>query len=60
MVSGIVALLLMLLFVAVWVWAWRPRHQQDFERAARLALDEDAAGTDGADAGDMVIGKPNA
>ena len=62
MVSGIVALLLMLLFVAVWAWAWRPQHKQDFERAARLALDEEAEGTDdGDDAdGDKGIGKPHA
>ncbi|MFD0737854.1 cbb3-type cytochrome oxidase subunit 3 [Lysobacter koreensis] len=55
MLSGIVTLLLLLLFVAIWAWAWRPQHQQNFDRAARLALDEDDAGHQGASAGN---GKP--
>ena len=43
MVSGIVTLLLMLLFIAVWAWAWQPRKRQDFDEAARLAVDDAAA-----------------
>jgi len=42
MLSGIITVALTLLFVAIWAWAWQPRHQQDFEATARLALDEDA------------------
>lgn len=41
MLSGIVTLLLLLLFVGVWVWAWRPSNKAQFERAARLVLDEE-------------------
>ena len=43
MLSGIITIALTLLFVAIWVWAWQPRHKQDFEATARLALDEDAS-----------------
>ncbi len=41
MISGIVTLLLLLLFVGIWVWAWMPARRAEFDRAARLALDED-------------------
>jgi cytochrome c oxidase cbb3-type subunit 4 len=57
MLSGIVTVLLLLLFVAIWAWAWRPQHQQDFDRAAHLALDEDGAGPDRASTGNR---KPHA
>lgn len=46
MLSGIIAVLLMFVFIAVWWWAWRPQRKQDFDRAARLALDEDSSADD--------------
>jgi cytochrome c oxidase cbb3-type subunit 4 len=41
-VFGVITLVLMLLFVGVVVWAWDARRKRGFERAARLALEEDA------------------
>lgn len=43
MLSGIVTLLLLLLFVGIWAWAWMPARRTEFDRAARLALDEEDA-----------------
>ena len=40
MLSGIVTFVLMLLFVGIWWWAWQPRRRDEFEDAARLAVDE--------------------
>ena len=41
MLSGIVTVLLLLVFVAVWAWAWMPSRRAEFDRAARLVLDEE-------------------
>ena len=38
---GLITLLLMLLFVGIVLWAWSKRRQRDFDRAARLPLEED-------------------
>ena len=43
MLSGIITTILLLLFLAGWAWAWRPRRTRDFDEAARLPLDADAA-----------------
>lgn len=46
MISGIVTLLLLLLFVTIWVWAWMPARRAEFDRAARLVLDEEDIDTE--------------
>ncbi len=46
MISGIVTLLLLLVFVAVWAWAWMPSRRAEFDRAARLVLDEEDTKTE--------------
>lgn len=42
MISGIVTLLLLLVFVGIWAWAWLPSQRVEFDRAARLVLDDEA------------------
>ena len=38
--SGIVTIVLMLVFIGIWFWAWRPRHRRDFDRLARMPLED--------------------
>ena len=40
MVTGIVTAILLLLFLAGSAWAWSGRRRAEFERAARIPLDE--------------------
>jgi cytochrome c oxidase cbb3-type subunit 4 len=40
MVTGIVTAILLLLFLAGSAWAWSGRRRDEFERAARMALDD--------------------
>lgn len=46
MLSGIVTLLLLLVFVGIWAWAWMPARRAEFDRAARLVLDEEDVETE--------------
>jgi cytochrome c oxidase cbb3-type subunit IV len=39
--SGIVTAILIVLFLGVWVWAWSSRRKSQFDRMARLPLEED-------------------
>jgi len=43
MISGLVTTGLLLLFIGGWVWAWSPKRKPEFEAAARLPLEENAA-----------------
>jgi cytochrome c oxidase cbb3-type subunit IV len=43
MIPGIITALLLLLFIGGWIWAWRPARKADFDAAAKLPLEEDAA-----------------
>jgi cytochrome c oxidase cbb3-type subunit 4 len=47
-VRGLFTLVLMILFIAVTLWAWSSRRKPEFDKLARLPLDEDSA--DGAGA----------
>jgi cytochrome c oxidase cbb3-type subunit IV len=38
---GVATAVLLICFLGVVVWAWSSGRKQDFERAARLPLDED-------------------
>lgn len=38
---GVIILVLMLSFIGIWIWAWLPFHKGNFERLARLPLDDD-------------------
>lgn len=44
MISGLITAVLFAAFVAITLWAWSTRNRERFREAARLALDEDAAG----------------
>jgi cytochrome c oxidase cbb3-type subunit 4 len=37
---GLITLLLMALFAGIWIWAWSAKRRKDFERAARMPLDQ--------------------
>lgn len=39
--SGIVTAVLIVLFLGVWVWAWSARRKSQFDKMARLPLEED-------------------
>ena len=39
--SGIVTAILTVLFVGVWVWAYSSRRRSQFEKAARIPLEDD-------------------
>ncbi|HSC08788.1 MAG TPA: cbb3-type cytochrome c oxidase subunit 3 [Steroidobacteraceae bacterium] len=39
-VLGLITLLLMALFAGIWIWAWSAKRRKDFERAARMPLDQ--------------------
>jgi cytochrome c oxidase cbb3-type subunit IV len=42
--SGIVTAVLMVLFVGVCIWAWSARRRPQFDRAARMPLEDDDRG----------------
>ncbi len=42
MISGLITLAAIGAFFGVTFWAWSKRRQADFERAARLPLDDEA------------------
>ena len=39
--SGIVTSILLVLFLGVWVWAYSARRKEQFNKAARMPLEED-------------------
>ncbi len=43
--SGIVTAILLVLFVGVWVWAYSSRRREQFNKMARMPLEEDTAGS---------------
>ena len=38
---GLLTLLLMLLFAGIWIWAWSARRRKNFDRAAKMPLEDD-------------------
>ena len=42
-VSGLITAILLAVFLAGVAWAWSGRRRDEFERAARLPLEDDAA-----------------
>lgn len=40
---GVVLIALIIGFLGIWGWAWSHKRKADFDRAARLPLEEDAA-----------------
>lgn len=45
--SGLITAVLIVVFLAAVAWAWSGRRQPDFERAARLPLEDDAGDGEG-------------
>lgn len=43
MIRGLITAVLFVAFVMLWWWAWSKHREQDFENAARLALDDGEA-----------------
>ena len=43
MLSGIVTAVLLVVFLVGCAWAWSPKRKPDFDKAARLPLDDDEA-----------------
>ena len=43
---GLWTVILLAVFVAIVAWAWSGRRKKDFDEAARLPLEEDAAHTE--------------
>ncbi|MDR2215724.1 MAG: cbb3-type cytochrome c oxidase subunit 3 [Nevskiaceae bacterium] len=41
--SGLITALLLALFIGGWIWAWSPARKRDFDAAAQLPLNDDAA-----------------
>jgi cbb3-type cytochrome oxidase subunit 3 len=39
-VRGLLTLILFLAFMTLWAWAWNKNRQADFDRVARLPLEE--------------------
>ncbi len=42
-VHGIMTAILVVAFIGIVIWAWSGKKKQDFEEAARLAVDDDEA-----------------
>lgn len=40
--QGVFTAVLLVLFVGLCLWAWSAKRKKDFERAARLPLDDDS------------------
>jgi len=40
LVRGLLTLVLFLAFMTLWAWAWNKNRQADFERIARLPLED--------------------
>lgn len=40
---GVITVLIMLTFIGIWLWAWLPHHKRDFDRLARLPMDDEAS-----------------
>jgi len=40
-VRGVLTLILFVAFMTLWAWAWNKNRQPDFERIARLPLEDD-------------------
>ena len=41
LIRGTVLVLLIIAFAALWAWAWSRKRKPDFDRAARMPLEED-------------------
>jgi cytochrome c oxidase cbb3-type subunit 4 len=41
-IRGAILIALIVGFVGVWVWAWSKKRKPEFDRAARMPLEEDA------------------
>jgi cytochrome c oxidase cbb3-type subunit 4 len=37
---GVMIVILMLTFIGIWVWAWLPFHKGNFDRLARLPMND--------------------
>ena len=42
LVRGLLTLVLFLAFMTLWAWAWSKNRNTEFERVARLPLEEDS------------------
>ena len=45
-VRGLLTLILFLAFMTLWAWAWSKHRQSDFDRMARLPLDDQDSSQD--------------
>lgn len=50
--AGVITLVLMVVFIGIWIWAWRARHKRNFDRMARLPMEDEEAQGGQADAGE--------
>jgi cytochrome c oxidase cbb3-type subunit 4 len=41
MISGIITAILLAVFIGAWIWAWRPARRPEFDRAARMPLEDE-------------------
>ncbi len=41
-----ILVVLMIGFIGTWIWAWSRKRKPEFDRAARMPLEEDAVRTD--------------
>lgn len=39
--AGVIILILMAIFIGIWIWAWQARHKRNFDRMARLPMEDD-------------------
>lgn len=46
LVRGLLTLVLFLAFMTLWAWAWNKNRQSDFDRMARLPLEDQDASQD--------------
>jgi cytochrome c oxidase cbb3-type subunit 4 len=37
---GVMIVVLMLTFIGIWIWAWLPFHKSNFDRLARLPMND--------------------
>lgn len=47
---------LVILFLGIWIWAWSGKRKAEFDKAARMALDDDEADSIQADVGEKKHG----
>lgn len=46
---GVFIVVMMIGFIGIWIWAWARYHKPDFDRMARLPMQDDAGPTAGTD-----------